>query len=56
MENFLEGCAPLRHWYIHPNVQSRIKKEHHFEENAPTKYKCKTSVCLLTEIYLQSSK
>ena len=26
MEHFLEGIAPLRHWYINPNEESKKYK------------------------------
>ena len=71
MEHFLEGIAPLRHWYINPNEKgnkykssllSQLTKaltEHFLQGNVPLGnllHKCKTSAFVLTEICLQRCK
>ena len=50
MEHFLEGIAPLRHWYITPNEKSNKYKfslhsllnkaltEHFLQENVPSRH------------------
>ena len=68
MEHLLEGIALLKHLYINPNEKSNKYKSsllsygtralmvHFLQGNVPlhkTPAKCKTSIYVLTEIWLQ---